>query len=198
MAKSIIPIGRSLGWTFDGDGNPSSFEWFRGDDILELTPNEALALAQAFEEHQAHFHCKFDRDAYFSVLRRNATTLQESELSSIVGELFRKGLLLEFDPDAASIEAVFKGYRMIPTARSHGSTSDQPDSFGIGHTEPIIVFSGWSQILWAVSHTDGSIWRGCELLVREDGEAAPIDAAREFARVLPVIVATECGYLEAI
>lgn len=198
MGKSIIPIGKALGWSFDEDGSLISFEWFRGDEVVELTPNESVALAQAFEEDQMHFDMKFDRTAYKSVLNRNSATLSQSEIDALVRSLFEKELLIEIDLDSDPIEPFFRKYRIVPTAHSFGNSKDNPRQFGIGHDQPFIHFSGWAQLIWAVSHTDGSIWRGCELLAEGDEATTPLEIAQDFKSVVPVIVATGCGFLEAV
>jgi hypothetical protein len=196
MAKSIIPIGKPLGWVFNQAGELQYFEWLRGDDNIELSPNEAMALAGAFEDHGAHFDHRFDRSALIRVLQGKSETLPEQELESLIDGLLSKGLLEEVDLRDGQIDGFLRRYRIIPTGRSFGNSQANPDGFGIGGAEPLFYVSGGSQTIWAVSHSDGSIWRGCELQAEHlDGRSA-IEVAREFASVLPVIIATECGFLE--
>lgn len=198
MGKSILPVGRSLGANHDENGKLISFEWFRGDDIIDLSPNEAVTLNFAFSNPQDHFDLKFNRSMYFQILKEQSETHSDSDINSFIDSLLEKGVLIEVDLKSDSIDSFANEYRIIPGAQSFGNTSDHPERFGIGGTEPILFLSGWSQLIWAVSHADGSIWRGCELLAEEDAAATPAEVAKEFISILPAIVSTQCGFLEKV
>lgn len=196
MTKSIIPIGKALGWNFNEQGEFESFEWFRGDDILDLSTDEGAALTLVFENQDAHFQRQFDRARFRKVLLDTNKSLVDQQINSLINGLFAKKILAEVDVEGDALRSFFSQYRIIPTARSFGNTTENPSQFSIGHAEPSIFFSGWSRTVWMLSHTDGSIWRGCELLAENLHNNTADDVAQEFARILPVIVATECGHLE--
>lgn len=199
MTKSIIPIGKVLGARFDESGLYEATEWLRGDDSIDLTADEAMTLAFAYEpgHHRTHFERRFDRDTYLALLQEKSDHGNRSLLEPMVDDLIAKGLLVEIDLGSSSIEGLFRAHRIIPTATSFGNTAEDPELFHIGHAEPELSFSGWVRDIWAYSHTDGSIWRGCELLA-EAVSVAPMEAAEEFAGMLPVIAAASFGFLEKI
>lgn len=198
MGKSIIPIGKSLGSVFSEEGELLYFEWLRGDDNLELTPLEAMVLATAYDHFEEHSSLTFDRAAYFKLLQSRSETVSDAEINNLIDGLLKKGLLEEIDFASEPIKPFLKKYRIIPAARSYGNTKENPDHFGIGGTEPIIFLSGWAHTIWAVSHSDGSIWRGCELQAAGLPGVEPIDVAQDFVDSIPVMVATECAFLERI
>jgi hypothetical protein len=207
MAKSIIPIGKPLGWMFD-DSGLQGYDWFRGDDIIELTANEAATLLATLSHYEEHAELRFDRSTYFRFLKENSDTLTDQELGSLIDGLLGKGLLAEVDMESGGIESFLRSYRMMPVGRSWGNTKEDPDRFGIGpadlralpggQQEPVMFVNGWVHTIWAISHADGSIWRGCELQAEHAGDCSAMDVARAVVPSIPMIVAAEFGHLEQI
>lgn len=195
MGKSIIPIGMSMGVSMTSP-TEGTFDVLVGDDLKELGPEEWTFWGLAHEELQAHYEHRFDRAAFAKVIDEAQPNMLKFDKQKIVDKLFEEGVLVDVDLKGESPELFFRKYTMIPTARSFGNTVEDQTTFGIGTgTEPEIWFSGWSQMVWALSHRDGSMWRTCELIA-EAQSSSPQEVAAQFASVLPVVVASGCGYLE--
>jgi hypothetical protein len=197
MAKSIIPIGKGLGNFFNENGEFQFYEWQLGSQVDEWPLEYALVWALAFESQRAHFEHRFDRSEYFRVVRASNNKLADQQLNEIIDGLLEKGALVEIDLKADPLEPFFRKHVMLPSARSFGNTNANPHQYGIGDgDEPVILFSGWSRTIWSTSYRDGSIWKTCEMFADQLSDTSARDVAQEFAGVLPIIVATEYGFLE--
>lgn len=208
MGKSIFPVGKPMGWEFNEKGELQYYEWFRGDDCIELTADEAVTALMAFSHYEENSELRFDRQAYFNFLKENSESHTDQDINSFLDNLLAKGILVEIDFSVDDIESFLRSYRIIPVGRGWGNTPEKPGLYGIGPAdprtfaesfkEPAIFVGGWVYSIWSISHADGSIWRGCELQAEHEENSSAMDVAREIVKSIPMLVATEFAHLEKI
>lgn len=196
MGKILIPIGMSMGPNMTSP-TEGTFDVLVGDDMKEYTADEWLIWGMAHDNHQAHYEHRFDRDALRTEVDKVENAVFDDDLRRMIDKFIADGAMEEIDLKNDPLEPFFRKYTIVPTARSHGNGVDDQDLFGIGNDkEPEIWFTGWSQMIWAASHISGSMWSSCEQLAAASSDATALEAAADFAKTLPVIVATQCGFLE--
>lgn len=198
MGKSIIPIGMSMGASLTSP-TEGTFDVLVGGDLKEFTADEWITWGISHDNPRAHHEHRFDRAMYIEEINKNETTIFDDDLNRMIDKFIQIGAMVEIDLKKEPLEPFFRNYTIVPTARSHGNSATNLKQFGIGHdNEPEIMFSGWCQTIWAGAHYFGSLWNACTMLADRADRATAVDVANEFAGVLPLIVATQCGYLEPV
>ncbi|HZE39526.1 MAG TPA: hypothetical protein VE172_12020 [Stackebrandtia sp.] len=199
MTRSIIAIGRTLGPCYDDKGEFAYVEILIGDELERLTFNETGVWVMAHSNPRAHYETRFDRDALRRAVHDNNDKLSDRDLEHIIDKLIGMNALVEVDLANDPLEPFLREYILMPTASSFGNSPTDPDLYAIGNNgEEQLSVDSWTRILWAGSHRDGSIWNGCALLAAEYPDETPESVAGHLAEMLPVIVASECGYLEPV
>lgn len=149
-----------------------------------------------------------------TVLCQAVVELDEARVpkpTSVVDELLRRGLLVEFDPVDGDIETFARRYRLIPTGTGLGNSHDDPLTYRIGvGGEPRVHVNGDVYALWANTFYYPSIWESAVNFAKEMADYAPQAAdegtpqvdpesvARALAANLPLLVSAETAVLDPI
>ncbi|MEU0549541.1 hypothetical protein [Micromonospora sp. NPDC005979] len=209
MPRVIIPVGFSLGpqhrYVRPADPMPESWEVHLGGDMLELTEDEVGVYGAAFLDVEGHSKLQVDRDRLIKALV--TAPKPQPNAARIVDRLIGRGLLLEFDPEGP-LEDLFRRYRLFPTAEGMGSTPEEPEYHRMGHQDrALLAVHNTPYTMWAFSFLHPNLWAACEYLSaadeadsRADDETRPEPAgvAREVALNLPMMVATQCAFLDPV
>lgn len=131
--------------------------------------------------------------------------------ASVVDELLRRGLLVEFDPLDGDIAEFARRYRLIPTGVGLGNSHEDPLTYRIAvGGEPRVDVNGDIYALWANTFYHPSIWDSAAHFAKEmanyapqptDGDTPQLDAesvARALAANLPLLVSAETAVLDPI
>lgn len=210
MPLVIVPAGLSMGpryrYVRPPDPVPECYEVHLGDELVELTETEATVWAAAFVDPEHHAKLKVNRKTLIHHLQTAPTPVPDAP--HLVDDLITRGLLVEFDPDG-DLEPVFRRHKLLPLAQGLGSTPEAPHEHRIGLAgQPILSVPNAVYGLWSFSFLLPDLWRACEYYAAADEEelepgeeplgltAASI--AREVAHNLPLLVATNCAFLDPV
>ncbi|WP_020637988.1 hypothetical protein [Salinispora arenicola] len=207
-SKVIVPAGFSLGpqhrYVRPADPTPESWEVHLGGDILELSEAEVGVYGTAFLHIEDHSQLKVNRARLIQELR--TAPHPQPDAQRLVDRLIDRGLLLEFDPEGP-LEELFRRYRLFPTAEGMGSTPEEPEYHRMGHgNRPLVAVHNDAYVMWAFSFLHANLWEACAYFAKADQEELeegeqPIGltadrVAREVAVNLPMMIATQCAFLD--
>ncbi|MEV0649858.1 hypothetical protein AB0I28_31845 [Phytomonospora sp. NPDC050363] len=199
MGKIIIPVGRSLGPFFDDEGELESYELHLGHRMDALDSAEMYVWSCAHDNPEAHGELTFGRTELLAACREAQVPLDDGDVGKLTELLIERGALLEIDFDADDLTGALSAHRFIPNGHAFGNRPEAPDECGVGTgDEPTITMGGWVYSLWARSYLEGSVQAACAAFAEDLPDVEAADVAREFAEALPVIIATDCGYLEPV
>jgi hypothetical protein len=210
MPRVIVPVGFSLGpqhrYVRPPDPEPETWEVHLGGDIVDLTPDEVAVYGAAFLDVEGHSKLQVDRARLVSSL----LTAPEPEPNAehLVARLIDRGLLLEFDTEGP-LEPLFRRYRLFPTAEGMGTTPEEPEYHRMGHhNRPLVAVHNDAYVMWAFSFLHPNLWEACVYYARADEEEleageepiglTPESVAREVAVNLPMMIATQCAFLDPV
>jgi len=210
MPRVIVPIGFSLGpqhrYVRPADPEPEYWEVHLGGDMVELTADEVGVYGAAFLDVEGHSTLRVDRERLVRSLL--TAPVPQPGAERLVDDLIDRGLLLEFDPDGP-LEDLFQRYRLFPTAEGMGSTPEEPEYHRLGHHDKALVaVHNTPYTMWAFSFLHHDLWAACQYLAADDEEAlaagepptdlTPAVIAREVAVNLPMMIATQCAFLDPV
>jgi hypothetical protein len=210
MPRVIVPVGLSMGPRFryvrPPDPVPECYEVHLGDDLVELTENEAAVWAAAFVDAERHAELKVNRDSLIQFLA--SVPRSEPRAAAIVDGVIGRGLLVEFDTDG-DLEPVFSRHKLLPLGQGLGSTAEDPHLHRIGFAnQPVLALPNAVYGLWSFSYRDTNLWQACaryaatdETERGPDEEAlglTPENIARDVALNLPMMIATSCAFLDPV
>ncbi|MEV0649857.1 hypothetical protein AB0I28_31840 [Phytomonospora sp. NPDC050363] len=192
MGSIILPVGKSLGPTYNDEGVLEYTELHLGNTTEELDAGQIAVWELAHSDADAHNEHRFTLDH----LRELAAGTVEDADTAIEG-LFKLGALVRVDLELDELQPLLGRHRLIPTGHAFGNTAETPDWYGIGRNEDVDINLGATgYFLWATSYRDASMWASCAEFTRDLPEVDVDDVAGEFANALPIIIAADCGYLE--
>lgn len=205
---AIIPVGLSLGPCYHGvpENERTDRNWavHFGVDYVELTVDETKAWTGASFDTERGARWEITRPVLEEFLR------DEKDLrrpGPVVDSLLRRGLLIEFDPAGADLEALFSRVQLYPLREGLGNSAEDPGTYEIGRAGEMFVGIPWEQYaLWSHSLTCRSLWDACVELARgADGEpgeqdmnSTPESVATGLAMVLPALLTSGCAYLDPL
>lgn len=199
MSRVILPVGLRLGAVAPpptSDRGHSLMFRFAGEIVdLESQELSAWLVAAAAGERMAEL----------SYTRANL----EQELSSIEGfpapadlvdSMISDGLLLEFDPNGAGVESLFRNHQLFPTAEGLGTKPDDPHIFRLGQGDRIVAeISIRTYLLWATSSAYRNLWDACVSYARlSAGKETAHDVASPMARNIPLLIASGCAFIDKV
>lgn len=194
MGSIILPVGKSLGPTYNDEGVLEYTELHLGGGTEELGADEIAVWELAHSDADAHNEHRFTLD-HLRELAVAAETV--SDVDGALEKLFKAGALVRVDLELDELQPLLGRHRLIPTGHAFGNTAETPDWFGIGRNDEVDINLGaTAYFLWATSHRDTSMWASCAEFTRDLPEVDVDDIAAEFANALPIIIAADCGYLE--
>ncbi|MEQ4302660.1 hypothetical protein ABNF97_14875 [Plantactinospora sp. B6F1] len=210
MARVIVPVGFSLGpqhrYVRPADPEPETWTIHVGGDMVDLDSAEVGVYGAAFLDVEGHSKLRVDRDRLVESLLTAPNP--EPDAARLVEGLIDRGLLLEFDPDGP-LEGLFRRYRLFPTAEGMGTTPEEPEFHQMGHhSRPLVAVHNDAYVMWAFSFLHPNLWEACDYFARADEEELeeseePIGltaekVAREVAVNLPMMIATQCAFLDPV
>lgn len=213
MATVIVPVGLNMGQDF-AEGNPAThpdtfWQVHLGTVSADLTADEVRAWGAAYADPVRHAELQVDRAAVEAALGDAGDGAVPP--ATTVGRLVDRGLLVEFDPDAAadSLERLFRAHQLLPLAQGLGNSPEDPSRYQIGIAgEPLVEVNGDVYSVWSYSLTGRSLWDACAALSagidrdlppgEEQRNLTPGDVARDIAAALPVLVASGCAFLDPL
>lgn len=211
MAQVIVPVGLNLGPQYpivdkpDKNASPDVCAVkFRGD-LEELTPAEYVVWSAAFADGKRVTQVELGRDALVADVPRK--TRKAVDVDSIVDDLLRRELLLEYDSDTMLSEQALRRLQMYPSAQGLGNEPGDPGWFHIGtRGEKLVSVSALVYFLWASSMQESSMWETCRKMSEENAQALaagedldemplsePIEA---LTNNVPLLVSSGCAYLD--
>ncbi|WP_433388108.1 hypothetical protein [Micromonospora sp. KLBMP9576] len=210
MPRVIIPVGFSLGpqhrYVRPADPTPESWEIHLGADMVDLSEDEVGVYGAVFLDVEGHSELRVDRARLVESLL--TAPKPQPDAARLVEALVNRGLLLEFDPEGP-LEDVFRHYRLFPTAEGMGSTAEEPHYHRMGHhNHPLVALQNDAYVMWAFSFLHANLWEACAYFARADEEElaagedpiglTPEGVAREVAVNLPMMIATQCAFLDPV
>lgn len=194
--KSIIPVGKSLG-PFIEDGEVKYFDLHLGNEIEELNIYEIATWALAHTDPDAQLEQRFDRELLMAEIRKENDTRFPDDMERDINRLIELGAFVEIDLKNDSLEPFLSKHVFIPTGDCYGNVGEDLELFGIGRNEePYLWVPRWTQIIWASSYRNDSIWDLCREIAEGIDNVAPQDVAENYVKSLPALIASKCGYLE--
>ncbi|MEN3613861.1 hypothetical protein AAH979_30455 [Plantactinospora sp. ZYX-F-223] len=205
MARVIVPVGFSLGpqhrYVRPADPEPESWEVHLGGDMVDLNDAEIGVYGAAFLDVEGHSNLRVNRDWLVQSLL--TAPKPQADAEGLVTGLLERGLLLEFDPEGP-LEEVFRRYRLFPTAEGMGTTPEEPEYHRMGHhNKALVAVHNTTYTMWAFSFLHPNLWTACEYLAAVDEGEEPSgltasQVAREVALNLPMMIATQCAFLDPV
>ena len=193
MGTIVLPVGKTLGPTYNDEGELEYTELFLGASTEELGPDEIAVWELAHTDADAHNEHRHTLDHLRELAVAEETV---SDVDGVLKRLLELGALVEVDVELDELQPLLGRHRLIATGRAFGNTPETPDWYGIGRDEVDINLGATAYFLWATTHRDASIWDSCVAFTRDLPEVDVDDVAGEFAAALPIIIAADCGYLE--
>ncbi|HEX6446600.1 MAG TPA: hypothetical protein VF053_16010 [Streptosporangiales bacterium] len=211
MPTVIVPVGLNMGQDFSS-GNPAEhpsefWEVHLGTESASLTPDEVRVWGAAFLDPQRHASHEFDRAHLEDLLRQGENGMADP--APVVDRLLERGLLLEYDTEAASWERLFGGMKLFPLVQGLGNSPEEPAVYQIGIAgEPIVSVNANVYAIWSYSLASPSLWQACTDLAEgideglEPGQEpfgyTPDGVAGEVGAAIPVLVAGGCAFLDPL
>lgn len=213
MPDIILPAGMMMGEYHRPDKaeeTPEHWHINLGGYAELLTLEELTVWASASIDPKRQAQLGGSR----TVLLQVVASLDEAEIpdpASIVDDLLRRRLLVEFDPVDGDIEEFARRHRVIPTGVGLGNSHEEPLTYRIAvGGEPRVHVNGDVYALWANTIYYPSIWDSAAQFAKEMADYAPQAAegetpqfdtetvARMLAANLPLLVSAETAVLDPI
>jgi hypothetical protein len=213
MPKLIVPVGLDLGPAYAGEGPPDRlpvrYEVHQGATSMELNATEYAVWRAAFEQPDAHYDMKHDRQCLAAFVREHghAPAGPVPDPDPVVDRLLELGLLAEFEPDGPGLERFFGMHRLYPRAEGVGTDPERSESHLIGDEEKVFCAVPPNVFLaWMDSVTAPSLWDVCAEVASDDnpdpGEAplhlTATEIAEQVASSLPWMISTGAAWLDLV
>ncbi|WP_163566612.1 hypothetical protein [Fodinicola feengrottensis] len=197
MPKVIVPVGFDSGpvWPLEPADQPTCYEVLLGDGSLQLTEDAYLVWATAMLDRQAHAEVRFNR-ADLLKLTTGDERIPDPEV--MIEKLLNSKILVEYDPDDPA--RFLQDYKLHLLAEGSGNTKEHPDTFRLSRRGEVVL---------ELYHDAYAMLRGMPYVssmsveIQTYSKALPTDGTFTldelsvmFARAVPSIVATRCGYLQ--
>lgn len=197
MPKVIVPVGFDGGpeWPDEPADAPLHYEVIRGDDSVQLPEDAYLIWGAALVDRQAHAEVRFGRS---DLLRLTSDDQRIQQPEATIERLITSGLLVEYDP--ADCLPFLRNYRLYPLAEGAGNTRENPVMYRLSRAGSVMLeLYHDAYAIWQGSMNASSIWDGVERYGKalpSEGTLTTEQLTEMYARAIPVILATRCGFLQ--
>ena len=203
----LLPVGQYAGQFFTSaqQVDPVYHEVRLGGEFLRLTPFEHVTWAVAHSDPQLLADgVEPNRAAIDTAMRQ----LGYADASQPLDTLRELGLIASVLPIGNGARAFAEQYRVVPQVLGLGNQADALDDCLVGTPgEPRLSLPFDVSQVWLASELHPCLWDACEQVAAAIGAARnqagttgePITAvtlATGMVRVLPLLIATSCSYLD--
>ncbi|WP_025273128.1 hypothetical protein [Haloglycomyces albus] len=198
MAKSIIPVGFSLGFESDEPKDVGTFLIMVGKEMEEVDTVSWYTWMAAHDDSVPYGD--ITRRSLVPMVRAELTKVTNDQIIEAIDKLFSIGAFYEIDIENGDLEAFFSKVHMIPTAQCFGRSPDDKDMFRltIDAGDTWMDVDGWTQAIWFGSHLDGSIWEVCKDMASGETKKTPYEVAQHFIPTMFDMLNNTYGFLEPI
>ncbi|WP_163512752.1 hypothetical protein [Fodinicola acaciae] len=195
MPKIIVPVGYPMGvrHPIDEQDEPAYFEVLVARDQAKLSEPASRLWSLAFGDPDAHRELRFTRQ-HLEQLAANA-----SVDASMLDELIKGGLLVEYDETERSSVDFLKRHNLHPTATGVGNTPEDPSMFKVAvGNEVVLTLQHDLFVLWSGSIRFPSLWDSVRDYSKHRGNApmSTNELGILFAATIPAILTAGAGYLD--
>jgi hypothetical protein len=196
MPKVIVPVGFDGGpvWPLDAGDQPDYYEVIVDDRSMQLPEDAYLIWATSMLDRVAQAEGRFERA---DLLRLTSDDDRITDPNGTIQQLLDSGLLVEFDPE--DCQAFLQQYRLYPLAEGGGNTKEHPEAFRLTRRgEVVLELYHDAYGMWQGMVKAANIWEEIEGYAKDlpSGSFNLEQLTFLFARAIPAIVSTRCGFLQ--
>jgi hypothetical protein len=210
VAKVIVPVGFDGGRLLDHDPNdgavtgPGFHEVATPTETIGLTLEEYKVWLLSYADPEAASRGAFARSDLESlaVLEMAAIDGAQADAPALIDQLFKYGLLAEFDPEGPSGIEFLKAHRLYPSADGLGESEQDPGYFQIGREGQVLLkLMIEPYVAWLRGPYYRSIWDHMTEFSKESDEESLFGddlSMQMVAQAIPGIVTNRCGFVQPL
>jgi hypothetical protein len=197
MPKVIVPVGFDAGpvWPLESASEPEYYEVLVGDGSVELPEDVYLVWGTTMIDRPAHADVRFTKD---DLVRLTSDDSRIADPQGAIQRLVDGGLLAEYDP--AEPSEFLRAYKLHLLAEGSGNTQEHPEMFRLGRAGQILLelyHDAYAMLLGMpyASNMSEEI-ESYSKMTPAEGSFNLGELSEMFARTVPAVVSTRCGYLQ--